>query len=98
LHNFNISTPCDFTVGLNTSGDFSEIQITPNSANQFIDILGLNHNNLNLQIYDILGRLIIEKTINEQNNRVSIDDLPNGVNFLKVYYGNNFHVKKFLKY
>ena len=97
LYNFDPSVPCDFTVSINYLEKAEDIQIVPNPASRFIDILGLNQNNLNVQIYDILGRLVIEKTVNEHNNRIIIEDLPNGVNFLKVNHENTLYVKMFLK-
>lgn len=81
------------------SKNYYDLIIFPNPSSKYIDIVGLDQSIQSyIQIFDIYGRLLIEKEIYGQNNRISILDLPNGVNYLKVNYGNHFYVKKFLKY
>ncbi len=71
------------------------VSVYPNPALDFIEISIDNANvkGLELQIYDMLGKLIQSKTITEQTTQLNIKNLQKGVYILKV--GNN--TQRFVK-
>ena len=62
----------------------SNIKIYPNPTNNIINIEGLNKNENNtIQIFDVQGKLVITKTINEKGT-IDISELNKGVYLIKI--------------
>jgi hypothetical protein len=84
-------TRCIYTSALNitiTTGindiKNSNIKIYPNPTNNIINIEGLNKNeNSTIQIFDVQGKLVITKTINEKG-AIDLSELNKGVYVIKI--------------
>ena len=62
----------------------SNIKIYPNPTNNIINIEGLNKNENNtIQIFDVQGKLVITKTINEKG-KIDLSELNKGVYVIKI--------------
>jgi hypothetical protein len=62
----------------------SNIKIYPNPTNNIINIEGLNKNENNtIQIFDVQGKLVITKTINEKG-AIDLSELNKGVYVIKI--------------
>jgi PKD repeat protein len=62
----------------------SNIKIYPNPTNNIINIEGLNKNvNNTIQIFDVQGKLVITKTINEKGT-IDLSELNKGVYVIKI--------------
>jgi hypothetical protein len=62
----------------------SNIKIYPNPTNNIIYIEGLDNNKSNtIQIFDVQGKLVLTKTINEKGT-IDLSELNKGVYVIKV--------------
>ena len=63
-----------------------EISIFPNPANNFIFINSTDKNidDLNVQVYDMQGRLLLTKQITESNEQIDISIIPQGIYLTKI--------------
>ena len=62
----------------------SNIKIYPNPTNDIINIEGLNKNENNtIQIFDVQGKLVITKTINEKGT-IDLSELNKGIYVIKI--------------
>jgi hypothetical protein len=55
------------------------ITVYPNPASEFLNISGYNNLALNMEIYDVTGKLAMKESINGIKTRVDISTLPNGI-------------------
>ena len=76
---------------------FSKVALYPNPVNSNFTISGLDSSNFQLQIVTIQGQVIkeISNFHNEQN--VVIDELANGIYYIKINNGTQFKTIKILK-
>lgn len=72
------------------------ISIYPNPTSSIINI---NSNNIikSIQLYDVQGRLLQTKLINEIVSSIDISDKSNGIYFLKITSDKGVKVEKFMK-
>lgn len=84
-------------VGINEF--FNEnISVFPNPANDFITIdLGNYTEKAEISIYDISGKIVLNKTITEENAKLDISNIPNGMYLIKISDGINTFNGKFNK-
>ena len=62
----------------------SKLKFYPNPTNNIINIEGLNKNENNtIQIFDVQGKLVITKTINEKGT-IDLSELKNGIYVIKI--------------
>lgn len=76
------------------------IKIYPNPAKDIVYVnLDKETKNSVLRIYDLYGRAVITKNINDVKTGVSINQLPGGLYIVKVYAGNGelLYNTKFMK-
>jgi hypothetical protein len=76
----------------------AEIQIYPNPAsdgNFMIQVAQIKENeNLNINIFDLQGRLVYANSVNSQN-RISVNtNLQKGIYILEISNGNNKYIRK----
>ncbi len=83
------------TEGVQDSENKLNFSIYPNPARDYVDISinNINTNQLNLQVYNILGKLVQTQIISQPTTRLNIKDIEKGVYILKV--GNI--TKRFVK-
>ena len=78
--------------------DRIDFDIFPNPAKDDVTIqLPLEQNNVTLQFYDYIGKLVATKNITNVKNTFSVSDLASGVYILKVVSGTKIGTQKFVK-
>ena len=80
-------------LGLNDN-ELTSINIFPNPAKDVLNIKGLNAENLDLSIYNVLGKEIISSSLNS-NNSIDVSSFQSGMYFLKFKGINETY--KFIK-
>jgi hypothetical protein len=74
------------TTGIVTNNNSSDIKVYPNPASNNISIKAKSNENLNVIMYDLTGREVLNSmNIPSQNNNVSLLNVANGTYILKVY-------------
>ena len=81
--------------------DGRSVKIQPNPANDLIQLqlekFELYKINLKLRIYSVDGRLVVEKSIHENNTNINLSKLNNGTYLYNLYDGEqNIHQGKFI--
>lgn len=95
--NGNIEPLFDTTTSLKPLLFENKITIYPNPANDFLYLNGLIKNNTKFKIYDIAGKLILEKELGK-SNRININSLPPNIYFYSLKENSNqIKTGKFLK-
>jgi len=74
--------------------DFNEVIIYPNPASSILNIK--NAENSNIEIYDILGRVILSKTNISMEETINVSNLNNGTYILKITNNNQVKTEKFI--
>jgi hypothetical protein len=75
---------CNLTSINETLPNTTTVSIFPNPANSEINIEGLNKNESNtIQIFDVQGKLVITKTINEKGT-IDLSELNKGIYVIKI--------------
>ena len=75
----------------------NEITIHPNPVQTQLIIKGLKNNN-KITVFDLLGRIRFSKKIKESNTNLNLQNLNDGIYFLRITNSKNQHkVIKFLK-
>jgi hypothetical protein len=76
-----------------------ELTIFPNPAKDFIWVEGMDLNEVDLEILDVNGKLVLKNRVSNVNGIFSLDisALPKGMYFLKSKTGRETQVSKFLK-
>lgn len=73
------------------------IKVWPNPSTGFLNIKAPNGNTLNYSVFDLQGRLLKKGYIKNNQERININDLDNGVYLLKMSDGKQSAVKKIIK-
>ncbi len=73
----------------------NNITISPNPANNFINISGLNKGDI--IITDLSGKQLIFQSITSENQQINIQNLHSGVYLVKVISNGNTFTHKFIK-
>ncbi|WP_425076011.1 T9SS type A sorting domain-containing protein [Psychroserpens sp. S379A] len=77
--------------------DYNGFDMHPNPANDVLNIKLNNISNANLRVYDIQGKLVIERPIsNEQNLSLNVSNLQSGLYFVKLNTSTKEMVKKLI--
>ncbi len=69
------------------------INIYPNPSTNFISLTGLQNKKVQLKIFDVIGKKIITKEINAQQNKIDVAVLEKGI-YLFVITDENGNLKK----
>lgn len=78
------TTPCDFIVGIDESITGNGINVFPNPACSFIQVENNQPQALMLEIFSIIGQLVLSKNLSDQTSIISVQDLDAGMYFLRV--------------
>jgi hypothetical protein len=70
------------TIGI-SEYNFENISIYPNPTSDFIKFKGITSETVNVSVYDILGKQIINQTINT-NKSLDVSNLQNGIYILRL--------------
>ncbi len=75
----------------------STFRIYPNPFSNYLNINLRNDEIINLQIIDILGNVLIERTQSFNNITLDLSNLMQGIYFLKLHNHNGFYIEKIIK-
>jgi sugar lactone lactonase YvrE/photosystem II stability/assembly factor-like uncharacterized protein len=81
----------------NLSSNKSWIKIYPNPVKNVLHI-NISGNAGMLEAYDITGKSVFQKEIQESNTTIDVSGLKNGIYLVKVQSDNQQFIKKFVKY
>ena len=102
--NVSISNALTYTVTCPTDviqTDPEEINLFyPNPVTNELGIINSKFNTDIIEIFDLLGNLVLKKQIriiSNQTQYVDISQLPPGIYFVKAFTGTDFRVNKFIK-
>lgn len=97
--NQNYSPMLSTSINENTiKQNISGFSIFPNPANESINIsLSGNYNMNKIEIIDIQGKVVISKNPENNSATINIENLKNGLYFVKVYTADYNETKKFIK-
>jgi hypothetical protein len=79
-----------------SSLNFETIKIYPNPANGNKIYFNLT-NDVSVNIYNVLGKLITTEKINKKNNSIDISNFSKGVYLIKIASPNQIITKKMIK-
>ena len=71
-----------------------DISLYPNPATSIINLK--NAENANIQVFDVLGKMIISKDNISMNEQIDVTKLQTGTYFMKISKDNNVTTKRFL--
>ena len=75
--------------------DINGFNMYPNPAHDILNIKLNNITNANVSIYDIQGKLVLNRSVlQEQNVQLNVSDLQSGLYFVKLNIGSQELVKK----
>ena len=97
-NNFNV--PGGFSTSINSNELTTSINIAPNPAKNDLQIYFSNTVNLRTEftVTDVLGKVVSKHELNEGNSIViPVNELANGIYFVKIQQGKNAVTKKFIK-
>ncbi|MDG1228008.1 MAG: T9SS type A sorting domain-containing protein, partial [Polaribacter sp.] len=76
--------------------NFETIKMYPNPVNGNKIFFNLTKD-VNVNIYNVLGKLITAEKINKKNNSIDVSNFSKGVYLLKINSGKRFITKKLIK-
>jgi hypothetical protein len=82
-------------IAINENSNVSTV-IYPNPAQDYIDLMNLIDDELEIRISDMSGRILIEKVVSKQSNRINIESLPVGM-YVLTTMDDNRSVHRFNK-
>lgn len=93
---FTTDYPLNIYVGENEiAANNNEFKIYPNPADDFINIsTNNNFKNADVSLFDISGKLVLEKEIDSDNNKIDISDIISGTYIVKIKSGNKVEQQK----
>ncbi|HRG01295.1 MAG TPA: T9SS type A sorting domain-containing protein [Bacteroidia bacterium] len=97
-NNFNV--PGGSFTSINANELISSVSIAPNPSTTDLTVYFSNTQNLKTEfvITDLLGKVVFIKEVIEGNNiTISVNNLTNGIYFIKIQQGKNSVTKKFIK-
>ncbi len=88
------------TTGINENMNADEfINIFPNPIKDLVNINVNKHNNddVHLQIFDAMGKIVFDKNTRGQNNYINFSKQASGIYFVKTTYNGKSATSKFIK-
>ena len=85
--------PCLPTSGLDDN-EFNNVKMFPNPANGYLNFTTNSHENIDIQIFDMLGKSVLR--LENVRNSVDISELKSGVYFVQIVLGTEKSTKKLI--
>ena len=76
------------------SSSSNEISIYPNPVSSILNIY--NAENANIQVYDVLGKLILTRDNISFEEQINVSQLTTGTYFIKIQKGNTIATERFI--
>lgn len=73
------------------------VKIYPNPAKDFLTISNLQNDEIDVEMTNNLGQIVLNMEINDNQNKVDIRKLKNGIYFLKFKHGESIQTFKIIK-
>jgi hypothetical protein len=78
--------------------DDKTVSIYPNPVSESFTLsLTENMKNAEIQIFDVLGKIVYNGMVASINNKINVNDIPTGLYTIRISDGNQVSTKKFLK-
>ena len=81
--------------GVNEVNSDADVSVFPNPSHGEFTVYGLQFATYNLEVYNIVGELVVEKTVNHKQETINLNQ-PNGIYFVKVKTENGNFTKKLI--
>ncbi|MDF2435750.1 MAG: Microbial collagenase precursor [Bacteroidota bacterium] len=81
---FSVRCVCDFTIGVEEIEFENKIQIYPNPAVEKLTIDFDLTQDLEMNLYNIIGKLVIQKNLSSGRNDIDISSLPKGIYLIRI--------------
>jgi len=95
--NFYIVVNTDIITSVTVNQDSPDINIYPNPVSQKLTITSRNNKPLNISVFDLSGKLMIQKELSDPSQDIDISLLPKGVYLIEVTCQDWSVKRKFLK-
>ncbi len=80
------------------NNDLKNTLVYPNPINSVLNIeLKDLSKSTEIQLYDVKGKVVLEKYIDSRNERIITEKLPKGIYFLRINNNSKSVVKKIIK-
>lgn len=79
------------------SYSLSKLILYPNPANNFILIDNPQAKAFHYQIFDTLGKIVVENNENTLHDKITISNFSNGLYFIKLYTNDGVYLEKLIK-
>jgi hypothetical protein len=90
----------DINTGIKTIDVSNAISVYPNPVTDNLQIeinSEVRGENADLRVYDVVGNLVMEKSITANKTNINVSALPSGVYVIKIETGNEVVMKKIVK-
>jgi hypothetical protein len=77
--------------------DVFDAQLSPNPAKAILNVDLTQEKPANISIYDMRGQVLMQKTLHEKRNQITIRNLPAGMYILEIKQNGEILRKKFIK-
>ena len=72
------------------------LNLYPNPTSDFVSISGLTNDVVELEIYDTLGKKVLDKTIESNQNKIDVSQLKPGLYLFKLSESDNLTLKRIM--
>jgi len=99
LYQYNTSISCDYITSVeDNSIALSGFELYPNPSNGIFTLETTNLVNTTLNIYNIAGQLVLQKTVTQHTTKINLTPQPKGLYLLKIIHKNQVITKRIIKY
>ena len=81
---FEIST----TISINENYNKLKLSVYPNPTTNYLTLEAKDNSNLSYQLYDLQGKIIERKTVNNKSTKISLEGKPTAIYFLNIVKNN----------
>jgi hypothetical protein len=74
-----------------------ELALYPNPANNILNLVFEQENEYMVQVYDISGKLVLQKELNKGESQLAVSELKSGLYILRAQSNEAVFVGRFLK-
>ena len=97
----NLSSEATITININNTTGINNfesqyLKVYPNPARNYINIELQDNENCFIEIVNLYGQVVYNKTINNTSQAINISDYPSGIYHVKVFSSSKRYVKKLI--
>ncbi len=75
----------------------SKASVYPNPVNSILNIQGINEFPVSIEIVNISGQILLNKILKNENDSIDLENISNGIYFLKINEKKSSIIKEFIK-